>query len=111
LLLQLIEGALALKEVAKKKQRESAEAEEGDAEGPLVSFRMDKDERVHEESQAGGQDQNEDRGKDRKLEAAPLEAIEFLTIDCSHHPTCSSNLPARAGSPEVANRASFRFPA
>ena len=63
---------------------------------------MNKHQWVHEEGQTDGQDQNEDCGKGRKLETATFEAVEFLTIDRSHHPPASSNLPASAGPLEVA---------
>src|SRR6516162_8580117 len=102
MLLQLVERALAVEKVAEKEQGERAEAEEGHAERPLVPFGMNKHQWVHEESQTDGQDQNEDCGKGRKLETATFEAVEFLTIDRSHHPPASSNLPASAGPLEVA---------
>jgi len=56
MLLQLVEGALPVKQVAEKEQRENAETEEGYAERPLVSFRTDKNQGVHEESQTRSKD-------------------------------------------------------
>jgi len=92
MLFELVESALAIKEIAEEEQGESAETEEGHAQGPLVAYRMDENERVHKEGQACGQNQHEDSGEDRELEPPPFEAIKFQAIDSCHLGTCLSNL-------------------
>jgi hypothetical protein len=111
MLFELVERALAIKEVAEEEQGESAETEEGYAQGPLVAYRMDEDERVHKEGEACGQNQHEDSGEDRELESSPFEAIKFLAIHRCHLGTCLSNLSAAQVPGGCSNRDRFGFAA
>jgi hypothetical protein len=85
LLLELADGALALEQIADEKKRERAEAEERDAESPLVGgVWVDEDHRIHEYGEAAGQYEDEDGRDDGELEFAAFEMIEFLTVDGRH---------------------------
>src|SRR5208283_6146650 len=84
MLLQFAEGALAIEEVPDKEQRQRAETKVGHTHRPLVAFRVHKHQGVHEHSQAAGKHQHKHGGENRKLQAAPLKTIEFLTINCRH---------------------------
>jgi hypothetical protein len=96
LLLEFADGALAFEQIANEEKGEHAEAEEGDAEGPLVGgVGVNKDERVHEDGQAAGEHEDKDGRHDSELKFAALETIELLPIDGCH---AVSTWPLRDGS-------------
>ena len=85
LLLELVDGALALEQVADEEKGERAETEERDTQSPFVGgVGMDEDEWVHEYGQAAGQHEDENGGHDGELKFAALEAFELLPIDSCH---------------------------
>src|SRR5208283_5227664 len=93
MLLQFVEGALAIEQVSHKKQRQCTEAKKRYPHRPLVAFRMHKHQGIHEDGQAAGKHDNKHSGENRKLQAAPLKAVEFLTIDRRHSHTYMRQLP------------------
>src|SRR5258706_15756053 len=78
-LLELVDGALALEQVADEEKGERVETEERETQSQFVSgVGMDEDEWVNEYGQAAGQHENENGRHDSELKFAALEAFEFL---------------------------------
>ena len=103
LLLELVDGALALEQVTDEEKSERAETEEGNAKSPFVGgVRVDKDERIHEDGQAAGQHEDENGRHDGELKLAALEAFEFLPINSCH--SCFHLTAERRAAPENAIR-------
>ena len=108
LLLELVDGALALEQVADEEKSKRAETEEGNAKSPFVGgVWMDEDKWVHEYGQAAGQHEDENGGHDGELKFTALEAFEFFPIDSCHN---SFHLTAeRRAAPEKAIRSVLKM--
>ena len=92
-LFELAHHALVIEQVADKKKRERAKAEKRHAQGPLVSFGMHKNQRVHERRQAGGQHQYKHHRQNGELQLPPLQVIEFRAIQFRHDPDPEARSP------------------
>src|SRR5258708_11386855 len=84
LLFQFAHGALVIKEIAHKQQRERAKSEEGRTQCRFIPHGVEEYQRIHEHSQARGLHQNIGGGQNRELQLTALELIEFSAIHRAH---------------------------
>jgi len=70
LLFQFAHGALAVEQVADKKECQRAKSKERGAQRPPIPDRVEEHQRVHEHGEAGGLHENKGSGENREMQLA-----------------------------------------